>query len=268
MFYEIKRENRKISYKRRVTLVKCGHASVLVILCPPLCSSLFVLRCLLLLKVLFQTRNAEYDEAELSEDGKLIVMILEQKMDAIVTKLTDEIGKRDERIDQLEQEVNRLKVNMRRMEDSLDEADAYERRDTLILSGKDIPPAVVGEVPSEVACDIVKHRLKINIKSTDLSTAHRLGPKPKTQGPDRRNIIIKLCRRELKHDLITACKKYKPPNIFINESLTPTRNSIFFTLRQAKKKYPNKIAACSTHDGKVCAWIEPPNTEDPSARNT
>ena len=173
MFYEIKRENRKISYKRRVTLVKCGHASVLVILCPPLCSSLFVLRCLLLLKVLFQsvmprkTRNAEYDEAELSEDEKLIVMILEQKMDAIVTKLTDEIGKRDERIDQLEQEVNRLKVNMRRMEDSLDEADAYERRDTFILSGKDIPPAVVGEVPSEVACDIVKHRLKINIKSTD-----------------------------------------------------------------------------------------------------
>ena len=81
-----------------------------------------------------KTRNAEYDEAELSEDGKLIVMILEQKMDAIVTKLTDEIGKRDERIDQLEQEVNRLKVNMRRMEDSLDEADAYERRDTLILS--------------------------------------------------------------------------------------------------------------------------------------
>ena len=249
MFYEIKRENRKIFYRRRVTLVKCGHASVLVILCPALCSSLFVLRCLLLLKELFQTRNAEYDEAELSEDGKLIVMILEQKMDAIVTKLTDEIGKRDERIDQLEQEVNRLKVNMRRMEDSLDEADAYERRDTLILSGKDIPPAVVGEVPSEVACDIVKHRLKINIKSTDLSTAHRLGPKPKTQGPDRRNIIIKLCRRELKHDLITACKKYKPPNIFINESLTPTRNSIFFTLRQAKKKYPNKIAACSTHDG-------------------
>ena len=268
MFYEIKRENRKISYERRVTLVKCGHASVLVILCPPLCSSLFVLRCLLLLKVLFQsamprkTRNAEYDEAELSEDGKLIVMILEQKMDAIVTKLTDEIGKRDERIDQLEQEVNRLKVNMRRMEDSLDEADAYERRDTLILSGKDIPPAVVGEVPSEVACDIVKHRLKINIKSTDLSTAHRLGPKPKTQGPDRRNIIIKLCRRELKHDLITACKKYKPPNIFINESLTPTRNSIFFTLRQAKKKYPNKIAACSTHDGKVYAWIKPPNTNE------
>ena len=38
---------------------------------PPLCFSLFVLRCLLLLKVLFQsamprkTRNAEYDEAEL-----------------------------------------------------------------------------------------------------------------------------------------------------------------------------------------------------------
>ena len=61
-------------------------------------------------------------------------------MDAIVTKLTDEIGKRDERIDQLEQEVNRLKVNMRRMEDSLDEADAYERRDTLILSGNWIYP--------------------------------------------------------------------------------------------------------------------------------
>ena len=87
----------------------------------------------------------------------------------------------------------------------------------------------------------MKHRLKINIKSTDLSTAHRLVPKPKTQGPDRRSIIIKLCRRELKHDLITACKKYKPPNFFINESLTPTRNSIFSHSVKLRKKNRIKL---------------------------
>ena len=84
----------------------------------------------------------------------------------------------------------------------------------------------------------------------------------------RRKIMVKLCRRERKYDLITACKQTKPPNLFINENLIPTRNNILFSLRRAKKKFPNIVAACSSHDGKVYAWIKPPNPDAPSARNS
>ena len=77
-----------------------------------------------------------------------------------------------------------------------------------------------------------------------------------------------LCRRERKYDLISACKQTKPPNLFINENLTPTRNNILFSLRCVKKKFPSIVAACSSHDGKVYTWIKPLNPDAPSARNS
>ena len=66
-----------------------------------------------------------------------------------------------------------------------------------------------------------------NIKPSDISAPHRLGLKPALQSEDRRGIIIvKRCRREVKYDLMKACK-------YVNESLTPTRNAILSGLRQA-----------------------------------
>ena len=50
--------------------------------------------------------------------------------------------------------------------------------------------------------------------------AHRLGPKKNTQGLDKSSIVVKLCRRDTKLDLMKACKTVKPKNIYINESWT------------------------------------------------
>ena len=113
------------------------------------------------------------------------------------------------------------------MEEKIDDADAYERSDTIILSGNDVPSATQGEIVSDIVCDLVRKRLKLEMDVTDISAAHRLGPKPRSQGPDHKKIIVKLCRRERKYDLITACKQTKPPNLFINENLTPTLFSTF-----------------------------------------
>ena len=214
------------------------------------------------------TGDDEISEDDLSEEGRLIVKIIERKFDTIVTKLTEELKNRDCEVNDLRSEVNQLRIKLGRMEEKIDDADAYERRDTIILSGNDVPSATQGEIVSNIVCGVVRDRLKLEMDVTDISAAHRLGPKPKSQGPDRRKIIVKLCRRERKYDLITACKHTKPPNLFINENLTPTRNNILFSLRRAKKKFPNIVAACSSHDGKVYAWIKPPNPDAPSARNS
>ena len=214
------------------------------------------------------TGDDEISEDDLSEEGRLIVKIIERKFDTIVTKLTEELKNRDCEVNDLRSEVNQLRIKLGRMEEKIDDADAYERRDTIILSGNDVPSATQGEIVSDIVCGVVRDRLKLEMDVTDISAAHRLGPKPKSQGPDRRKIIVKLCRRERKYDLITACKQTKPPNLFINENLTPTRNKILFSLRRGKKKFPNIVAACSSHDGKVYAWIKPPNPDAPSARNS
>ena len=63
--------------------------------------------------------------------------------------------------------------------------------------------------------------LKINVSSTDISTAHRVDKKTSNQQVDKRNIIMKLCRRGLKGDVLRACRQLKP-DFYINESLTPT----------------------------------------------
>ena len=155
------------------------------------------------------------------------------------------------------------------MEEKLDEADAYERRDTVILSGQDLPTATDGERSCDV-CSLVKEKFKLNICSTDISTTHRIGPKTKTQGPDKINIIIKLCRSELKYDLISASKRIKPKNIYINENLTTTRNNILFVLRLARRKYLSKycIGLFFSRWQGLYAWVKPPNPEATGARDT
>ena len=77
------------------------------------------------------------------------------------------------------------------------------------------------------------------------------------QQVDSRNIIVKLCRRDLKGDILNACRQIKPKDIYINESLTPTRSKIMYILRTAKKKGQARIAGCSSFGGRVFAWVKP-----------
>ena len=81
----------------------------------------------------------------------------------------------------------------------------------------------------------------------EVSVSHRLGSPPKT-GQDKRAIIAKFCRRDIKMDILKSTKNVKPANLFINESLTPICRTIHFILRKARKKYPNIISGISTYD--------------------
>ena len=219
-----------------------------------------------------KTKNSseeeELDVGKLSEDGKLIVMILEQKMEKMVSSLTDEIRKRDEKIEMLEQEVVNLKHGMIKLDEKLNDAEAYERRDVLVVSGSAVPVVTQGENVFNVVSNMLRDKLRINVKSSDVSTAHRMGLQPKSQAEDRRRIVIKFCRREIKQEIISVCKRTKPEGLFINEDLTPTRSRILYALRKAKRRFQNIIASCGSHDGKVHVYIKPPNPSAGIARNT
>ena len=116
-----------------------------------------------------------------------------------------------------------------------------------------------GENTTEIACNLIKNKLKINLIPTDISTSHRLGRKPQdAQRPDKRKLILKLCRRDLKKDLLYASKSIKP-DIYVNESLTPQRNTILYVLRQMKRLHPTIMKGSTTIDGRVFAWISTGN---------
>ena len=95
-----------------------------------------------------------------------------------------------------------------------------------------------------------------------------MGKKPISQGPDKRQIIAKLCRRDLKPDIFHACKTIKPKDLFINEHLTPVRKTILYVLRSAKRRYGDLISGCNSIEGRVYVWLKPPHPNAPGAHDT
>ena len=80
----------------------------------------------------------------------------------------------------------------------------------------------------------------------DISTAYRLDGKN-----NKKSIVVKFCRRDIKNDLVTASRRSKPDQFFVNECLTPQRQTISYVLRRAKQEFPNIVSGSSSFDGKV-----------------
>ena len=183
----------------------------------------------------------------LSNDAEKVISALSVKFEEEMKLLKEEmlglIREKDGIINSLKLEVNTLKVKVSKMEEKIDDTEAYERRDTLVISGAGVPQATNGENSTEIVKTLIHNKLHLNIQPGEISTAHRIGKPPINQVADRRNIIVKLCRRDLKGDILNACRQLKP-DIYINESLTPIRNTIYYVIRKMRKLSPNIITGC------------------------
>ena len=168
------------------------------------------------------------------------------------------MDEKDKSIGELKTNVQRLESRVESLETQIDSNSSYERRDTLILSGE-LPARTETENCSEIVRGLIREKIRLNLHEKDIAMAHRLGKKPLTQGPDKRSIVFKLCRRDLKKDIMTACREFRPP-FYINESLTPTRSSIVYVIRKARQKFPGKLGNCRSVDGNICVWL-PANPE-------
>ena len=160
---------------------------------------------------------------------------------------------------QLEHEVEQLKKHVMKLEEKIEDNDSYERRDTLVLSGSAIPPASNMENCPDIVCKF--------ISASDISVSHRLSTKSSSQRTPKKDIIVKFCRRNTKLDVLNSCRKSKPNNLFVNEFLTPSRQTIAYVLRKAKREFPHLISGSTSFDGKVFAWIKPPNPHAAGAKD-
>ena len=129
----------------------------------------------------------------------------------------------------------------------------------MILSGPAVPETTDREDCKQIILNLLRDIIRLNVNLNDISTAHRIGREP--TGIDTRNIIFKLCRRHLVHDIIAACMSSKPP-FFFNTSLTPLRIKIIYGLRLLKRKYPTIVKGCrSTPTGDVTVYVPPIGVE-------
>ena len=84
--------------------------------------------------------------------------------------------------------------------------------------------------------------------------SHRLGKKSDNFS---RPIIIKLISRSKKSQIVRArinqskSTNKDGPTLHVNESLTPTRQTLFYKLRQIRKKHTDLFKQLYTQDGKI-----------------
>ena len=157
-----------------------------------------------------------------------------------------------QRVEKMNKKIQDLVETVETLKSKIDNNEQYERLDIIIMSGT--VPVVH---PDENRINVVRyilHERNLNINSSDISIAHRIGKKPASGSDDKRNIIFKLTRRDLIKDIKNACKQ-GTPNVYVNESLTPTRNKIHYVLRKMKKNHRNHMGGINTHNGNVCVWM-------------
>ena len=135
----------------------------------------------------------------------------------------------------------------------IDSLDAYRRRDTLIMSG-DIPEVTINENCQKIVINRIRSLNGLSIDDCDITTAYRVGKRPITEGVDRRKILFKISKPNLKNDILLSCRKNKPC-FYINEQLTATRDRIMFEVRQLKRKFPSKILYTRANAGSVSVYI-------------
>ena len=175
--------------------------------------------------------------------------------------------KKDAKISKLESTCESLHERVLQLENKVDDEDAYIRRETLIFSGDAVIPTTSETTCSEIVIKQIKDKLKINITPGDISVTHRLGPQSAQQGPERRSITAKFCRRDLKRDILLAARRMKPNALFVNESLTKPRQKISKALRKAKQLHPNIVSGMTTIDGRIFVWTKNPNNEQRDIRH-
>ena len=173
----------------------------------------------------------------------------------IKTEFTALLSKRDEEIKTLQHEVVNLKKFVNKLESTIDDCEAIDKKDQIILSGPHIPVGSNEEDCVQIVRTVIKDRLKLDIPKTDIVFAHRLGYKPKSQKEDKRNLVVKMANLDSKRNLLITGKKMKN-EVYINDVLTPRRNTIFYVLRKVKKLHPDVVTGCTTFDGKVYAFVK------------
>ena len=210
--------------------------------------------------------TAKSNKSKLSAESEAIVAAITAKFDVRIAALQqefnmmkadliDEIKKRDATIDQLKLELNTVKTRTLKLEEKLEDAEAYERRDTLVFSGNGVPEYSRGEITSNIVRHLLAEKLKLQTSASDISTAHRVSKPPLNQSADKRNIIVKLCRRDLKTDIFNACHQIKP-DIYVNESLSPLRSTIYYVLRQLKERVANSVTGCTSQNRRVYVFLK------------
>ena len=70
-------------------------------------------------------------------------------------------------------------------------------------------------------------------------------------GKEKKTFKVICTNISVKNDILKSARMRKVPNVYFTEYLTPYRNTLYYKLRQIKKKYPFKIFSVYTRNGNL-----------------
>ena len=205
-----------------------------------------------------QQSNSEDDKIleKLTGNSKIIVKILSSKIEDMKTLFQATLEERDRENAKLRTDLSKLKTDYARLADRVEDLETSERKYDLVISGKSVPVVTESEDCKTITKSILDN-LRLNFPDENIRHAYRLGTRPNSQRPDRRNILVKMSSPEFVQDVIKAAKTVKPKDVFMNENLTPKKHKILQLLRKAKKDHPAKISGCGSRFGRISVWTKP-----------
>ena len=107
-----------------------------------------------------QTLTAFYEDLKC----EFTKMLNDMKEEFIAT-----ITAKDKKIEELSSEVTLLHGRIQKLEEKIDDQEAYERRDTLIFSGEKLPTSTPQENCATIVCKLLEENLNLKINASDIS---------------------------------------------------------------------------------------------------
>ena len=110
---------------------------------------------------------------KLSNDGKILMKHIQAEFDKFsrdhlarfhteLDKFKNEFSElmksKDVEIQQLKEEVTSFRTEVKKLKQGIDDADQYERRDSVILSGSALPPMPEGENTYNLVLELLKDK--------------------------------------------------------------------------------------------------------------
>ena len=155
----------------------------------------------------------------------------------LMTELRSELGKKDNKIAELEAKIDRLEQS--------------QRQDSLKFYGL---KESENEDTDKLIIKTLKENLNIDLTPMDISNSHRIGKignDNKSNKQEDRPILVKLTRESVRDKLLNTKKELreKESTLYINESLTKKTADLFKKARDIKKQ--GYIKMTWTRNGKI-----------------
>ena len=132
------------------------------------------------------------------------------------------------------------------LKQKLDSLEQKFLNDTLICNGNFINSIVDGDNITRLT-DTFTEKVKQILPNVNSEQFCRVTP----IGKDKKTLKVVCCDVSTRNGILRAIRQRKPDNIYFSEYLTPYRNSLYYKLRQIKKKFPQHIKSVYTRDGNL-----------------